>query len=219
MAQPLLLSKDKAKRAIGFLKEEYKGAKYYLNFKTPMDLLVAAILSAQTRDIIVNEITPELFKKYKTAKDYASASESELLHYVKRVTFPENKVKHIIKTCRMVEEKFHGKVPDEMEELVSLPGVGRKTANTILINAYGIIEGIPVDTWVIKLSYRIGFSENKNPDKIEQDLMRIVDKSHWKDIAYILKAHGHKICHSTLPLCSRCILKEICPKNGVDENR
>ncbi len=217
MEKPDLLTKEKGGEAVKLLQKEYPGAKYYLDFKTPIDLTAAAILSAQTRDVVVNAVTPELFKNYKTAEDYAEASESELLRYVRKVTFAENKVKNMIHTFRIITEKFKGSVPDRMDDLVNLPGIGRKTANTILINAYGIIEGIPVDTWVIRLSYRIGLSASKNPDKIEQDLMSIVEKNHWKDIAYILKAHGRKICRSSVPLCSLCVINKICPKNGVEK--
>ncbi len=218
MAHPQLLGKKKSEEAIGTLEKEYPNTKYYLEFKTPIDLVVAAILSAQTRDVVVNSVTPELFRRYKTAKDYAGAKEPELLSYAKKVTFADNKVKNIIKTCNVISEKYNGRVPDKMNELIDLPGIGRKTANTILINAYGIVEGIPVDTWVIKLSYRIGLTDSDKPEKIEQDLMAIVEKKHWKDIAYVMKAHGHKICHSTMPLCSKCILNSVCPKNGVSKH-
>ncbi len=211
----VLLPKKSALTAIEILEKTYPNQKYYLNFSNPLELIVAAILSAQTRDTVVNSITPELFKKYKTARDYAGSSEAELLKYTSKVTFAGNKVKNIIKTASILSEKYDGKVPDKMEELLKLPGVGRKTANTILINAYGKVEGIPVDTWVIKLAARIGLSKSQKPDDIEKDLMSLLEKSHWKKIAYIMKEHGHEICHSTAPLCSKCVLKDICPKNGV----
>ena len=132
----------------------YKDAHYYLDFKTPVDLLVAAILSAQTRDVVTNRTTPAIFTKYKTAKDYANADAEELMKMIKGVTFAANKAKNIINACKIISEKYKGKVPDKIEQLLDLPGIGRKTANTILINAYGIVEGIPVDTWVIKLHTR-----------------------------------------------------------------
>jgi len=213
MAYKPLLESD-AKKAISLLESHYKDVHYYLNFKTPIELLVAAILSAQTRDTKVNALTPKLFTKYKTAKDYANAKPDELLEYVKGVFYAKNKVTNIINACRIIDEKHGGKVPDNMDELLELPGVGRKTANTVLINAYGIVNGIPVDTWVIKLSYRIGLSESKNPDIIERDLESKVDKRYWKNISYILKEHGKQIC-GTVPKCSECLLKELCPKNGV----
>ncbi len=214
-----LLSDSEAKVAIDALKKEYPNAKYYLNFSTPVDLLVAAILSAQTKDEVVNSITPELFKRYKSARDYASANPEELIGYVRRVSFAGNKVKNIISACKIIESEYGGKVPNRMDKLVELPGVGRKTANTILINAFGIVEGIPVDTWVIKLSYRIGLSRSKKPEEIEQDLMHIVEKKDWHNIAYVLKQHGHKICQSTVPLCSQCLLSKLCPRNGVTASK
>jgi endonuclease-3 len=215
MQQFVLIEKSKAENAIETLEEKYKNTKYYLNFNSPLELLVAAILSAQTKDTVVNAITPAIFNKYKRVEDFASADPSELLNYSKRVSFAENKVKNIITCCKIIKEKYNGKVPNNMESLLSLPGVGRKTANTILINAFGIIEGIPVDTWVIKLSYRIGLSESKKPDEIENDLKKIVDKKYWKNFAYVLKEHGHQICQSTKPKCEICPIKDICPKNGV----
>ena len=144
-----LLSQKDAEELVRILSGAYKDSHYYLNFKTPIDLLVAAVISAQTRDEVVNKTTPALFSRYHTAKDYAGADEEELIKAIKSVSFAGNKAKNIIKACKMLVEKYGGKVPDRMEELIELPGVGRKTANTILINAYGIVEGIPVDTWLI----------------------------------------------------------------------
>jgi endonuclease-3 len=210
---------DSGKKAVGLLEKEYGDAKYYLAFSTPVDLLAAAILSAQTRDEVVNSVTPGLFKRFRKAGDYARAKPEELLKYVSRVSFAGNKAKNIVNACRIIEERYKGRVPDSMEQLLELPGIGRKTANTILINAYGIVEGIPVDTWVIKLSRRIGLSPSDDPEEIEKDLMKYVDRKHWKNIAYVMKAHGRKVCQSTVPVCSKCLLgpngSRICPRNGV----
>jgi endonuclease-3 len=214
-----LLERADAVRAVALLEGAYPNAKYYLNFSNPLELLVAAILSAQTHDEIVNAVTPELFKKFKSAHDYANASVDELLKYISRVSFAGNKAKNIISTCKIIEEKHNGVVPKSMEELLELPGIGRKTANTILINAYNLVEGIPVDTWVIKLSYRIGFSKSKKPEDIENDLMKIVEKKYWYNIAYVLKQHGHAICNSQVPACSRCVISKICPRNGVTKSK
>ncbi len=209
-----LLSQKDAEELVRILSGAYKDSHYYLNFKTPIDLLVAAVISAQTRDEVVNKTTPALFSRYHTAKDYAGADEEELIKAIKSVSFAGNKAKNIIKACKMLVEKYGGKVPDRMEELIELPGVGRKTANTILINAYGIVEGIPVDTWVIKLSYRLGLSQNKLPDKIESDLKERIPKTYWSKLAYVMKNHGRAICQ-TIPYCSKCPVSSICPKNGV----
>jgi endonuclease III len=214
-----LLDERKARQVVEELERAYPDSHYYLNFKTPIDLVVAAILSAQTRDEVTNSVTPELFKRYKTASDYAKADPDELYGYVKRVTFGGNKVKNIIKTCKIIEERYKGVVPKRMEELVELPGIGRKTANTILINAYKIVEGIPVDTWVIKVPGRIGLTKNTDPELIEQDLMKLVEKRYWHNFAYVCKNHGKKLCQSTAPLCSQCFLNRICMKNGVTGSR
>ncbi len=214
----VLLDEKKAKEAMEILEKAYPNAAYYLRFSTPIDLVVAAILSAQTRDEVVNAITPDLFRKYKTAMDYANAEPQELENLIHGVSFAGNKARNIISACKTIAEKYNGRVPDKMDELLDLPGIGRKTANTILINAYNKVEGIPVDTWVIKLSGRIGISMSKKPDDIEQDLMRITDKKHWHNVAYVMKSHGKKICQSQIPLCSKCIIKAICPKNNVTKS-
>lgn len=207
-----------AKKAIAALVSKYPGAHYYLNFTSDIDLLVAAMISAQTRDEVTNSVTPELFKKYKTVKDYANADEKELFDLIRRVTFGGNKARNIIKACKIIMGRYNSKIPRTMDGLTSLPGVGRKTANTVLINAYGIVEGIPVDTWVIKLSHRIGLSEYDGPDEIEQDLMKLVEKKDWKKIAYVFKSYGKDVCQSQIPLCSKCILNSICPRNGVTKS-
>ncbi len=215
----VLLDEKSSKSALNTLMRLYPDAKYYLNFSSPLELLVAAILSAQTRDEVVNAATPALFGRFTSAAEYSNASPEELLKYISRVSFSGNKAKNIISACRILTERFNGKVPRGMDELTSLPGVGRKTANTILINAYGICEGIPVDTWVIKLSHRIGLSRESDPEKIELDLERILEKGAWRKIAYVMKAHGRKICQAQVPLCSICPLSGICPKNSVSKRK
>ena len=210
----MLLSRSDAVSLANGLEGRYKDAKYYLDFKTPVDLLVAAILSAQTHDEVVNAVTPALFAKYHTAADYARADPEELIGYIRRVSFAGNKAKNIISTCKALEERHGGKVPKTMDELVELPGIGRKTANTILINAYGIVAGIPVDTWVIRLSQRLGLSANTKPEAIEADLMAFLPKEYWHNFAYVLKRHGKELCKD-VPVCSKCPVERICPKNGV----
>jgi endonuclease-3 len=202
-------------QTLKLLKKDYPHAKYYLNFSNPLELLVAAILSAQARDTVVNAATPHLFRKYRTAKDYARADVSDIVNIIKSITFANAKAKNIKAACRIIAEKYSGKVPDAMEDLTELPGIGRKTANAILINAFGKTVGIPCDTHVIRLAYRLGWTKNKNPDKIEQDLMKIVPKNSWKSLPYLLKDHGRAVCKAPAPECSRCSLNKLCPKNGV----
>jgi endonuclease-3 len=217
--QSKLLDRANASKAVKALISSYPNAHYYLDFKTDVDLMVAAMISAQTKDEVVNAVTPDLFRRYRTITDYAQADEKRLAERIKRVSFAGSKAKNIIKTCKAILDFHGGKIPRSMDALTSLPGIGRKTANTILINAYGIVEGIPVDTWVIKLSGRIGLSRYSDPEKIEKDLMDIVDRRHWKTIAYVLKSHGKVICQSKIPVCSRCMINKICMRNGVSSNK
>ena len=212
------MEKEKANKILQILKKEYPHAKYYLNFSSPLELMVAAILSAQCRDEVVNATTPNLFKKYKTAKSYAEADLRELIKDIRTISFAGNKAKFIKNACKILVEKYNGKVPNTIEELVKLPGIGRKTATTILVNAYGIVLGISVDTHVIRLSQRIGLSKNKNPDKIEKYLMELYDKKEWKKLPYILKAHGRAICQAPIPYCSKCVIKNLCPKIGIKKH-
>ena len=200
---------------IELLSKNYPKAKYYLDFSSTLELMVAAIMSAQVRDDVVNATTQKLFKKYKTAKDYADADLKELTDNINSVTFSGMKAKNIKKACQILVEKYDGKVPDTMEQLVELPGIGRKTANAILINGFNKVVGIPCDTHVIRLSYRLGWTKNTNPDKIEQDLMKLIPNDKWKKIPYLLKYHGRTICKAPVPSCSKCFLKDSCPKKGV----
>jgi endonuclease-3 len=197
------------------LKTTYPEARYYLNFSSPLELLVATILSAQVRDTVVNTVTPRLFRKYKTAADYAGSDLETFIREITPVSFPANKARHIREACRILAEKYHGQVPDMMKQLVELPGIGRKTANAILINAFGKVEGIVVDTHVIRVSYRLGWTRNKNPEKIEQDLMKIIPREDWARITWLLKEHGKAVCKAPVPVCSTCGIYPLCSKEGV----
>jgi len=209
---------EKAVEVLKILKKTYPNAKYYLNFRTPLDLMVAAILSAQVRDEVVNASTPALFAKYKKAEDYAKASVSDLLKYINKITFAGNKAKHIIAACKLLVEKHNGKVPKTIEELTELPGIGRKTAIVILTNAFDIVNGVVVDTHVIRVSYRLGWTKNTNPEKIEKDLNALIPESHWKETQWLLKAHGRAICKAPTPECSKCPVNKLCPKAGVKKH-
>ena len=209
---------EKAVEVLKILKKSYLGAKYYLNFKTPLDLLVAAILSAQVRDEVVNASTPALFSKYKKAEDYAKATVPQLLKYISKITFAGNKAKHIIEACKIMVKIHNGKVPKTIEELTELPGIGRKTAIVILTNAFDIVPGIVVDTHVIRVSYRLGWTKNTNPEKIEQDLNKLIPEKNWKETQWLLKAHGRAICQAPTPYCSKCPVNKLCPKAGVKKS-
>ena len=198
-------------KIIELLEKEYPKAKTALHYSSPIEILVATILSAQCTDKRVNVVTKSLFKKYRTAEDYANADLAELEQDIRSTGFYRNKSKNIKMSGRMLVEKYNSQVPRTMSELIELPGVARKTANIVLSNAYGVIVGIAVDTHVRRLSQRLGLTENKNPNKIEADLMRNVPKSQWKRIADLLIFHGRNVCTARKPKCSSCSLNQVCP--------
>jgi len=197
------------------LKKEYPELKTALNFRSPFELLVATILSAQTTDVHVNKVTERLFKKYKTIKDYADTPLETLQKDVSSINFYRNKAKNIQASAKMILERFSGRVPKTMEGLTTLPGVARKTANIILSNAYGINVGIAVDTHVRRLAYRLGLTKNEDPVKIEKDLMAITPEEEWGNLSNILIFHGRKICQAKKPRHSECILYDICPSRNI----
>ncbi len=203
---------------VALLKEKYGEVEYYLRFSNPLELLVVAILSSQTRDTVVNQVTPALFEKYPCAKDFAMAEEDELKGYISKISFAGKKAKNVKEACRLLLEKHQGKVPESIEELCLLPGIGRKTANAIMENAFNKVCGIPVDTHVIRLAYRIGFSESPYPGKIEKDLMEMIPQPEWKKFGLRLKSHGKEYC-KTVPRCKSCFLASLCPKNGVTKSK
>ncbi len=203
--------KARALKAMELLEKEHSNAKIALNYTTPLELLVATILSAQCTDERVNMVAKVLFKKYTKAEDYANADLKELEQDIKSTGFYRNKAKNIKKTSQILVGKYHSKVPKTMEELMELPGVARKTANIVLSNAYGIIVGVAVDTHVRRLAQRLGLSGNDNPDKIEKDLMGIVPKDKWMRITDLLIFHGRRVCTAKRPNCAACVLKKFCP--------
>jgi endonuclease III len=193
----------------------YPDAHTELNFTNPLELLIATILSAQCTDKRVNMVTPLLFKKYRSAKAYAAAPQSELENAIKSTGFFRNKTKSIRAATSTIANKFGGKVPDSMEELRELPGVGRKTANVVLGNAFGINEGIVVDTHVIRLSQRLGLTKHKDPEKIEQDLMKLVPREYWAVWSHWLIWHGRRRCFARKPDCANCEVFRLCPSGKV----
>lgn len=206
--------KSRARRIDRELAKLYPDAHCALHHKNALELLVATILSAQCTDARVNLVTPALFKRYPNAKAFAEADPAELETMIKSTGFFRNKAKSIRECCKAIVEQHGGEVPRTMEELVPLPGIGRKTANVILGNAFGI-PGIPVDTHVGRLSRRMGLTEHDDPVKVEADLMQLIPPEEWTDFDHRMIFHGRQVCHSRKPNCEGCVLKKICPKIGV----
>lgn len=204
--------KEKIGKIISILKKSYPKAKIALKHKNALQLLIATILSAQSTDKKINEITPPLFKKYKTAKDFAKAPLPQLEKMVRASGFYRVKAKNIKNACKIITEKHKGKVPNTMEELVELPGVARKTANIVLWSWYKKNEGIAVDTHVQRVSQRLKLTKNKDPKKIEQDLMKIISKKDWGNSTNLLISHGRKICTAKNPKIDECPLGNLCCK-------
>ncbi len=202
---------NKAKEVIKRLKKFYLHPKTALKFSNSFELLIATILSAQTTDKTVNTVTPDLFKKYKTPTDFASASVDDIDQMIKRVNFHVNKSRSIKAASDMIVNTFAGKIPDNMKDLDSLPGVARKTANVVLGNAFGKAEGIVVDTHVMRLSGKLGLTKQKDPVRIEQDLMKIVPKNNWIDFSNLLINFGRDYCPARLHKCVDCPLGNLCP--------
>ncbi len=203
--------KQRALEVVKLLEEEHPDAKIALIYSNPLELLVATILSAQCTDQRVNLVTKTLFKKYAKAEDYAKADLKELEQDIRSTGFYHNKAKNIKNAASLLVEKFNSRVPCTMEELLELSGVARKTANIVLFNACGVVEGIAVDTHVRRLAQRLGLTENEDPNKIENDLMAIVPRKNWARITDLLIVHGRQICTSKKPKCGTCVLNKICP--------
>jgi endonuclease III len=198
-------------KIIAILEKEYPHSRTALEFETPFQILVATILSAQCTDERVNKLTPALFRKYPTVEAFAKADRAELELDIRPTGFFRNKAKSIIGASAKIVRDFEGRVPETMAELVTLSGVGRKTANIVLSAGFGRAEGIAVDVHVKRLSGRLRLSRQEDPDKIERDLLRLVPEKHWLDFNYLLVNHGRAICRARKPKCSECRLAELCP--------
>jgi endonuclease III len=211
--------KARIREVIRRLKRAYPGAKCSLNHSNPFELLVATILSAQCTDERVNMVTADLFRKYRKPEDYLNVPARELEKDIQSTGFFRNKTKSIQGTANMLTEQYHGEVPQTMDELLELPGVARKTANVVLGNAFDIHAGVVVDTHVTRLSHRLGFTQQKTAEKIEQDLIPIVPKKDWVIFPHLMIYHGRKICKARTPLCAECTVEKQCPssylKTGV----
>jgi endonuclease-3 len=205
----------RTRHIIAGLRKTYPDAHCELNFRSPLELLIATILSAQCTDKRVNIVTSDLFKKYQTAADYANAPAEVLEEAIKTTGFFRNKARNIQSCCRSLVEKHAGQVPRTMEALVELGGVGRKTANVVLGNAFGLNEGVVVDTHVGRLSLRLGLTSESAPEKVEQDLMRLVSPEQWTMFSHWLIWHGRRRCAARKPDCHHCEIAAWCPRVGV----
>ena len=203
--------KAPVEETIARLKSAYPEARTALYWSNPLELLVATILSAQTTDVRVNAVTPNLFAKYPTAADYAGADPTELEEDIRPTGFFRNKAKSLRGMARALADDHGGEVPRTMDELVALPGVGRKTANVVLGNAFGIDEGVVVDTHVRRLSNRLGFTTQNDPEKIERDLMQTVPNRDWTLFSHLLILHGRSVCKARKPACVDCVVNDLCP--------
>lgn len=206
--------KERAARIMEALRAAYPDAHCELNYSNPLELLIATILSAQCTDKQVNIVTADLFQKYRTAEDYAQADPAELERDIQRLGFFRNKAKNIRACCRELIEKHGGEVPRRMEDLVELAGVGRKTANVVLGNAFGINEGVVVDTHVARLSQRLGLTRETDPEKIERDLQKLIPREHWTVFSHWLIWHGRRRCPARGPKCGECEIAALCPSAG-----
>jgi len=210
-----MTARERVAELIQVLPEVYPGAHTELTFKNPLQLLIATILSAQCTDKRVNMVTPSLYKRYRTAADYAKAPQAELEKAIQSTGFFRNKAKSIRAATAVIAEQYDGRVPDTMEELKALPGVGRKTANVVLGNAFGKNVGIVVDTHVTRVSQRLRLSRNTDPEKIESDLMKLVPQDKWTDWSHWLIWHGRRRCFARKPDCSQCEIFRLCPSGKI----
>lgn len=203
-------NRERAGTVFERLHKEYPDAQCSLDYETPLELLVATILAAQCTDVRVNEVTKTLFRRFRKATDYIASSDAELEEAIRSCGFYRNKAKSIRRACAAVDERFGGRVPGTMDELLELDGVGRKTANVLLSECFGV-EGIVVDTHCGRLARRLGFTKNNDPVKVEKDLMKIVPRERWALFSHCLVFHGRAVCHARGPKCSTCVVNELCP--------
>ncbi|MCI0432134.1 MAG: endonuclease III [Gemmatimonadetes bacterium] len=207
--------RERAAGIVRRLRAEYPDAHCSLDFRNPYELLVATILSAQCTDERVNQVTPALFRRYPTPEHLAGARVEELEEMIRSTGFFRNKTKSLLGMANAVVDRYGGSIPDSMDALVSLPGVGRKTANVVLGNAFGIAEGVVVDTHVRRLSSRLGLTRQSDPIRIEPDLMKLFDRDDWTDLAHLFIYHGRAVCRAPTPRCRDCVLVDFCPSARV----
>ena len=211
-----LLNKSEIDKVLDLLNKEYPSPKCGLDYNTPFELLLSLILAAQCTDIRVNKVRPILTQKYPTPREIANLKYSDVYKIIKSCSFPNNKSRHIVEASKIIQEKYDGIVPHTMEELTKIPGIGRKSANIILSEAFNMPEGIAVDTHVTRLSKKIGFTNNTDVIKIEKDLIKKIPQQMWKDINHILVEHGKTICTSRKPKCDICVINKNCREYKKD---
>jgi len=216
MGEPLEPRREQAAELIDRLEAEYPDSTISLNFDTRLELLIAVVLSAQCTDERVNEVTAELFEKYESAEDFAAADEEQLADDIYGITFHNSKAGYLKSIGETLVADHDGEVPDTMEELTELSGVGRKTANVVLQHAHDVVEGIVVDTHVQRISRRLGLTEEERPEAIEEDLLDVVPEEHWQQFTHLLIDHGRAVCTARNPDCGECVLADICPSAKGD---
>jgi endonuclease-3 len=211
--------RQRTRRVVKLLRRAHPDAHCTLDHSNPLELLIATILSAQCTDERVNQVTSSLFRKYRGPSDYLRVPQSELETDIRSTGFYHNKARAIQGACKLIKEQHGGRVPDNMEELLALPGVARKTANVVLGNAYGITSGIVVDTHVQRVSQRLGLTDQQQPEKIERDLTALVPRKDWIDFSHLLIAHGRQTCKARTPLCAECIIERDCPSSLLKQKQ
>lgn len=216
MGTPLSSPGEQAAEVIDRLEREYPDATISLSFSNRLELLVAVVLSAQCPDERVNRVTEDLFEKYQTVEDYATADEAGLADDLSSITYPNQKAGYLTDAATKMLEDHDGEVPDTMEDLTALPGVGRKTANVVLQHGHDVLAGVVVDTHVQRLSRRLGLTEDNHPEDIERDLMELVPEDGWQGFTHLLISHGRAVCTARNPDCTDCVLEDICPSSKLD---
>ena len=210
--------KQRARAVYDRLAEHYDPQATALDWTDAWHLLVSTVLAAQCTDARVNTVTPELFRRWPGPKELATADQAELEDVIRSTGFFRNKAKNLIGAANRVEHDFGGELPRTMAEMITIPGVARKTANIVLSTALGVVEGIAVDTHAKRLAFRLGFSESDNPVKVEKDLMAIFDRDLWGGVNHLLVQHGREVCNARTPRCSQCFLTDLCPRHGVERS-
>ncbi|WP_331232609.1 endonuclease III [Natronorarus salvus] len=216
MGSPLDTCEGQIAVVVERLEEEYPDSTISLDFSNRLELLIAVILSAQCTDERVNEVTEELFATYRTPEEYANAPQAEMAEALSSVTYYNNKAEYVREACAIIAEEHDGEVPKTMGELTDLPGVGRKTANVVLQHGHEVVEGVVVDTHVMRLSRRLGLTERETPEAIERELMELVPRERWKEFTHLCISHGRAVCSARSPDCGSCVLEDVCPSSRLD---